>query len=144
MNRHFSDGRRNPPHSAKKLKKSVEMCEVVHTRKKVFPRIAGQASAVFWASKAKSPNRNGCRGQRSDGLPPRCARKLMLCLRHGAPLPSLFVAFDPCTSHAGAGGARSRAISIRMSLNITRDTVTSRCEEMAATPADTCAHAREG
>ena len=41
------------------------------------------------------------------------------------PPPSLFVAFDPCTSHAGAGGARSRAISIRMSLNMSRDTATS-------------------
>jgi hypothetical protein len=48
-------------------------------------------------------------------------KTVVLCLRHGAPLPSLFVALDPCTSHAGAGGARSRAISIRMSLNMSRD-----------------------
>jgi hypothetical protein len=33
---------------------------------------------------------------------------LLLYVRHGAPLPSLFVAFDPCISHAGAGLAFSR------------------------------------
>jgi hypothetical protein len=34
-------------------------------------------------------------------------------------------AFDPKTSYAGGGGARSRVISIRISANIWRDTATS-------------------
>jgi hypothetical protein len=48
-----------------------------------------------------------------------------VCLHQGAPQPSLPVAFDPGPSHAGAGGARNRAISTGISLNICRDTATS-------------------
>jgi hypothetical protein len=38
---------------------------------------------------------------------------------------SSFVASDPRASHAGAGGARNRAISDRISWNICRGTATS-------------------
>jgi hypothetical protein len=41
-----------------------------------------------------------------------------------APLLSSFVASDHRASHAGAGGARNRAISDRISWNICRDTAT--------------------
>jgi len=44
----------------------------------------------------------------------------LLCVHRGAPLPSLSVASDPSSGHAGAGGARSRAISIRISFKATR------------------------
>src|SRR3984893_11716834 len=62
---------------------------------------------------AKSPNRDGAAVAESMGSRLVAHKTVVLCLRHGAPLPSLFVAFDPCTSHAGAGGARSRAICIK-------------------------------
>jgi hypothetical protein len=52
-------------------------------------------------------------------------RNSLLCLHQGAPLPSPPVASDSIPGHAGAGGARSRAISERISANICRDTATS-------------------
>ena len=42
----------------------------------------------------------------------------------GAPLPAVASA-SPFAGHAGAGGARSRAMSMRISANICRDTATS-------------------
>jgi len=63
-------------------------------------------------------------GSRSDGLPGLRRWNSLRCLHYGAPLPSLFVAFEPSASHAWAGGARSRAISDRISWNICRDTAT--------------------
>jgi hypothetical protein len=52
----------------------------------------------FWASMAKALTAMGAAGSGIDGFPPRRAENWLLCLRHGAPLPSLFVAFDPCIS----------------------------------------------
>jgi hypothetical protein len=48
-----------------------------------------------------------------------------VCHHQGAPPLSSFVPSDPRTGHAGAGDARSRAISDRMSANIRRGTATS-------------------
>jgi len=36
------------PPSSSIVQESVEKCDVVHTSEKVFPRIAGQASAIVW------------------------------------------------------------------------------------------------
>jgi hypothetical protein len=52
------------------------------------------------------------------------ALKALLCPNQGTPLPSS-AASGPSGSHAGAGGARSRAISDRMSANMCHDTATS-------------------
>src|SRR6516225_10943575 len=46
-------------------------------------------------------------------------------LHQGAPPLSPLPHFMPLAAHAGVGGARSRAISDRMSANICRDTATS-------------------
>ena len=48
-----------------------------------------------------------------------------LCPHQGAPLPSSFVAYDLAATHAGAGEARNRPISDKISANICRDTETS-------------------
>src|SRR4051812_3057672 len=48
-----------------------------------------------------------------------------ICLQEGVLLPRFPDATDPGTRHAGAGGARSRAISDRISANICLGTPTS-------------------
>ena len=47
------------------------------------------------------------------------------CLHQDAAFLLSSIIFDPCAAHAGAGGARSWAISDRISANICRDTATS-------------------
>ena len=47
------------------------------------------------------------------------------CLHPDAALRLSFIIFGPRAAHAGAGGARSRAISDRISANICRGTATS-------------------
>ena len=49
----------------------------------------------------------------------------LIRLHQGAPLPSLPVHLIPGGLHAGAGGTRNRAMSMRISLNICRGTATS-------------------
>jgi hypothetical protein len=48
-----------------------------------------------------------------------------LCPHQGALLPSSFIAYDLAATHTGAGGARNRPISDKISANICRDTETS-------------------
>jgi hypothetical protein len=50
---------------------------------------------------------------------------VLLCPHQGAPRLPSFVASAASARHAGAGGARSRAISDRISWNICRGTATS-------------------
>src|SRR5216683_6704317 len=52
-------------------------------------------------------------------------RNSLPCLDQAAALPSSAAASDPIPGHAGAGGARSRAISDRISANICHGTATS-------------------
>ena len=81
----------------------------------------------------------GCLGQwyiahrvrsRQSNQPVDCAEALKALKRAGLPIRAhlrrhRLSSFDPCAAHAGAGGARSRAISDRISANICRGTATS-------------------
>jgi hypothetical protein len=64
-------------------------------------------------------------GSRSDVFPSGERESGWFCLHQDAALPLWSITFDPCAAHAGADGARSRAMSNRISWNICRGTATS-------------------
>jgi hypothetical protein len=62
---------------------------------------------------------------RSDVFPSGEREIEWFCLHQDAAFLLSSITFDPCAAHAGAGGARNRAISDRMSANIWRGTAIS-------------------
>jgi hypothetical protein len=101
LSRHSPDERPDPPtlkqHRSGNRSRSVRQFTL---RKKVFLGFRDRRARLsgVWGSMAKSPNRNGCRGQRTRWVPASSRINLVLCLRHGPPLRSLFV--DLCTVKA--------------------------------------------
>ena len=94
-----------------------------------IPRIPGGSEArivpldVFDNSKSQA---TFGAGGRTRQLPVPGRWNAPVCRHQGAPLPSSSAAFrPPKPGHAGAGGARSRAISDKISANICRGTATS-------------------
>ena len=93
-----------------------------------IPQIPGPLGVIL-----RSPSRGGKRN--SIAIGPLAAKKTGLsaapgqnsrfCLDQGAPLPSPAAASHQSPGHAGAGGARRRAISDRILANICRGTATS-------------------
>jgi len=73
---------------------------------------------------ATSSTRDGCRREPKRWLPAPRRWNSLLCLLQGAPLPYNLTHFHPSAPHAGARGARNRAMSITISLNICCDTAT--------------------
>ena len=76
-------------------------------------------------------------GSRSDVFPSGERESRRFCLHQGAALPLFplsYITFGLCAAHAGAGGARSRAISDRISANICRGTATSASWSVAYRP----------
>jgi hypothetical protein len=64
-------------------------------------------------------------GSRSDVFPSGERESGRFCLHQDAALPLSSITFGLCAAHAGAGGARNRAISDRISANSRRGTATS-------------------
>ncbi len=91
-------------------------------------RIPGSLSEIYCSGGAR---RNGIRSPPTPLTAEAATRSAsqglnsLRCVHQGAPLASSSTASDPISGHAGAGGARNRAISDRISANNCRDTATS-------------------